>query len=82
MDVARLVVGRGLVLALIGLAVGGTAALVFRGSMEALLFGVRDASPAVYAGVAALLLMVAVAASLVPARRALRTDPMAVQRAE
>jgi len=50
--------------------------------LETLLFGVRPDDPATFAGVACILLLVSVAAMLVPARRAMKIDPMTALRAE
>jgi ABC-type antimicrobial peptide transport system permease subunit len=72
----------GLTLALIGLAAGLTAALVLTRLMGALLFEVRPNDPATLAGVAVLIAAVAAAASLVPAFRATRVDPIAALREE
>jgi putative ABC transport system permease protein len=74
--VRRLVVRDGAMLAVIGLAVGLTAALATTRVLAALLFGVEASDPAVFAIVAAALTAVALAASYIPARRATRIDPM------
>ncbi|HYN86197.1 MAG TPA: ABC transporter permease [Pyrinomonadaceae bacterium] len=81
-DVLRMVVGRGLRLALAGVALGLAGALVLTRLMETMLYGVSTTDPLTYASVAALLLAVACAACLVPARRAARVDPMLVLRCE
>lgn len=79
-DVARLVVGRGLGQAVIGVVLGlSLAALVSRRFAD-LLFKTSPSDPFIYGGVAALLLMVAVVATLVPARRASRVEPVEVLR--
>jgi predicted permease len=78
----RLVVGQGLRLTAVGLAVGLVLALAATRSLASVLYGVGPADPAVYAGVAALLLLVAAAASFLPARQALRVDPVVVLRDE
>jgi ABC-type antimicrobial peptide transport system permease subunit len=80
--VLRGVVGHGLKLTLIGLAAGLAAALALTRLMEALLFEVSPSDPATLAGVAALITLVAVAASLIPAVRATRVDPIVVLREE
>jgi ABC-type antimicrobial peptide transport system permease subunit len=80
--VLRSVMGQGLTLALIGLAAGLAAALVLTRLMEALLFEVRPNDPATLAGVAVLITAVAAAASLVPAFRATRVDPIVALRDE
>jgi len=74
------VMAHGLTLALIGLAAGLAAALVLTRLMKALLFEVSPNDPATLAGVAALITVVAAAASLVPAVRATRVDPIVALR--
>jgi predicted permease len=80
--VLRSVMAHGLTLALIGLSAGLAAALVLTRLMEALLFEVSPNDPGTLAGVAALITVVAVAASLVPAVRATRVDPIVALREE
>jgi ABC-type antimicrobial peptide transport system permease subunit len=70
------VITHGLKLAGAGLLAGLAAALALTRLMETLLFDVRPNDPATLAGVAALIAAVAVAASLVPALRATRIDPI------
>ena len=79
-DVLRLVVGRGMRLVLAGVAVGIAGAYGLTRLMKALLFGVSPADPATFAGIALLFLLVAFAASYIPARRAMRIDPMTALR--
>jgi predicted permease len=81
-DVLALVVGQGLKLALLGLALGLVAALVVTRFVGSLLYGVTATDPAVFVGVSALLLLVAVLASWLPARRATKVDPMTALRHE
>jgi putative ABC transport system permease protein len=81
-DLVGLVLRQGLVLAGVGVAVGLGASLLAMRALASLLFGVSDLDPVTYAGVTALLLGVAVAACLVPARRAALIDPMQALRAE
>jgi predicted permease len=76
------VMAHGLTLALIGLVAGLAAALMLTRLMKALLFEVRPNDPATLAGVAALITVVAAAASLVPAVRATRVDPVVALRDE
>ena len=76
-DVMRLVIGQGLRMAMAGVAIGIGAALAFTRMMAGQLFGVSAHDPITIAGVAALLILVAVAACYVPARRAMRVDPIA-----
>jgi len=80
--VLRMVVGRGLLLTAVGLAVGLGASWALTGLMKNLLYGVEAVDPATFAGVAAFLGGVAVVACWIPARRASRLDPMAVLREE
>ncbi len=81
-DVLRLVIGHGTKMALIGVAIGIGAALGLTRLMANQLFGVSAHDPLTFAGVAMLLMIVAVAASYVPARRAMRVDPMIALRHE
>jgi predicted permease len=81
-ELARSVLRRGLVLATAGIALGAVLALGLGRVVGALLYEVRATDPAVLAGVAALLGVVALAASLVPALRAARVDPMVALRNE
>ena len=81
-QIFALVVGDSLKLTAIGLVLGTAAALAVSRSMQSLLFGVRQTDPWTYALTALLLVLVGVAASYVPARRAMRTDPMTALRAE
>jgi putative ABC transport system permease protein len=81
-DVLRLVVVDGMSPALVGIAAGTIAALASATVMERLVFGVSASDPLTLAGVAATLGVVALLASLVPAYRALRLDPVTVLRAD
>jgi predicted permease len=76
------VMAHGLTLTLIGLAAGLAAALALTRLIEAALFEVSPNDPATLAGVAALIIVVAAAASLVPALRATRVDPLLALRDE
>jgi len=81
-DVLRLVLGQGTRLALIGVTIGVIAALMLSKLLESLLFGVSSRDPLTFAGVAFLLTFVALAACYIPARRAMRVDPMVALRYE
>jgi predicted permease len=80
--VLRLIVGDGLRVAAVGVAIGLTVSLAAGRWVEGLLYGVSAHDPTVMAVVAAMLLLVGVAASLVPAWRAARVDPNVALRAE
>jgi putative ABC transport system permease protein len=79
-DILRLVVGQGFRLAFIGVAIGVAGAFGLTRLMASLLFHVKATDPTTFVGVALLFLVVALAASYIPARRATRIDPMAVLR--
>jgi predicted permease len=81
-DVLRLVVGQGAMLAGIGIVIGIAAAFGLMRLMASLLYGVTPLDPLTFIGVAILLLAVALAACYIPARRAMRVDPMAALRYE
>jgi predicted permease len=81
-QVLRLIVGQGAVLALTGVAVGLLGALLLTRLMSSLLYGVGAADLSTYAWVALLLVVVAVAASYIPARRAMHVDPIVALRYE
>jgi len=81
-DVLRAVLAKTALLACCGAAAGIVLALFLGGLLEALLFGVSPSDPATIAGVAAVLLFVALLASYVPARRAIGTDAMVALRRE
>ena len=81
-EVVRLVVGRGVLMAGAGTAIGLTAAFWLTQFIESLLFSVSPNDPATFAAVGALLLLVATLACYVPARRAMGVDPVTALRAE
>jgi ABC-type antimicrobial peptide transport system permease subunit len=81
-DVLRLVVGQGLMLTLVGVAIGLGAAVLVTRVMTSLLYGVSATDPLTFGIVALLLAGVALAASFIPARRALKVDPMVALRYE
>ena len=81
-DVLRLVLRHGVVLALVGIGVGLTAAFAVTRLLASLLYGLSPTDPATFAWVAIGLVTVTVVACLVPARRASRLDPMNALRLE
>ncbi|MGC1105435.1 MAG: ABC transporter permease [Candidatus Acidiferrales bacterium] len=81
-DVLRMVLTQGAKLALAGAAVGIVAGLVLMRAMHSVLYGVSAADPLSFIGAAILLLLVAMLACYIPARRATRVDPMIALRYE
>lgn len=81
-DVLRLVLGQGTKMALIGVAVGIAVALGLTRLMANQLFGVSAHDPLTFGGVAVVLILVALAACYLPARRAMRVDPIVALRYE
>jgi predicted permease len=81
-DVLRLVLGDGAKLAFFGIAVGIVGAIVLSRVMKSLLFEVKPTDPTTFLLVTILLAIVALAACFIPARRAMRLDPMVALRYE
>jgi len=81
-DVLRLVVGQGMRLVLIGVGLGLVGAWALSRVLANQLFGITAGDPATYASVALVLGLVALAATMVPALRATRVDPMISLRSE
>jgi predicted permease len=81
-DVLRMVLGDGARMAVLGVTIGVAAALALTRLMSRRLFGVSVADPLTFTAVAALLTFVALAACYIPARRAMRVDPIVALRHE
>jgi predicted permease len=81
-DVIRLVIGQGTLLAMVGAAVGIGVALGVTRFLGSMLYGVHANDPGTIIGVAILLAVVALAACWIPARRAMKVDPMVALRHE
>jgi ABC-type antimicrobial peptide transport system permease subunit len=80
--VVRLVIGQGLTLTILGIAIGVVGAYALTRLIASLLFGVAPADPFTFGAVSAVFLVVAWLASYLPARRAARVDPIIAMRAE
>ena len=81
-DVSRMVLRQGMILAVVGVAVGLVAAVGLTRLMASFLYGVEATDPVTFGVVAALLVAVALVASYLPALRASRTDPLEALRFE
>jgi predicted permease len=81
-DILQLILGRGIALAAGGVILGSLLALILTRQMRSMIYGVTVTDPLTFAGVAFLLMLVATVACYVPARRAMRVDPMAALRHE
>jgi predicted lysophospholipase L1 biosynthesis ABC-type transport system permease subunit len=81
-DILTVVVRRGLALAVAGIAIGLIGAVALTRLLESLLFGISARDPLTFAAVSIILLLVSLAACLIPARRAMRIDPIHALRYE
>ncbi|HLW80787.1 MAG TPA: ABC transporter permease [Candidatus Acidoferrales bacterium] len=81
-DVLSLVIGQGMRAVLIGVAIGVAAALALSQVLATFLYGISDKDPLTFVGVSLLLTLVALAACYIPARRAMKADPMVALRYE
>jgi len=81
-EILRMILGQGMVLALVGVGLGLFGALWLTRLLQELLFEVTPTDPLTYVGVATVLGLAALAACYVPARRAARVDPIVALRAE
>ena len=82
LGVIRLVVRRGMVMAAVGVLIGGAAAALLSGLLSNFLYGVSALDPMAFGAAAALLMGVAFLANYIPARRAARVDPLTALRAD
>jgi predicted permease len=81
-SILRMVLGEGALMAAIGLAAGGLAAIPLSRLMSGLLFGIQPVDPPTIAAAAAIMIVVALLAAWIPARRATAIDPLTALRAE
>jgi putative ABC transport system permease protein len=81
-EILRMILGEGAAMAVVGLVIGGVAAIPLSQMLKGLLFGVEPADPPTIAASAVLLVAVAVVAAWVPARRATAVDPITALRGD
>jgi predicted permease len=82
LDILKMVVGQGMLLALVGVGCGLVASFLLTRAMTSLLFNVSATDPTTFIFISLLLVLVAFLASYIPARRAMRVDPMTALRYE
>jgi putative ABC transport system permease protein len=81
-NVLRMMLGQGLRLAVVGVALGLLASIAFTRLLKGLLFGISESDPATFAVIAVMLVAVALLACWIPARRATKVDPLEALRSE
>jgi len=81
-DIFKLIIGRGMMLALIGVAIGAVTALALTRFLSGLLYDISGTDPITFAAVSAVLLLVVALACYLPARRAMKIDPLVALRTE
>jgi putative ABC transport system permease protein len=81
-SVVGLVLGHGMILVAAGLAIGLVAAYAAAGLMQSLVIGISPHDPVTFAGTAAVLGVIALLATYIPARRATRIDPLIALRTD
>ena len=81
-DVLRLIVGQGMILALVGVGLGLAAAFALTRVIRGMLYEVSATDPVTFLAVSALLVIVSLISCLIPARRATKVDPLIALRSE
>jgi len=81
-DIFKMILGQGLILTLVGVGCGLVAALILTRFLSSMLFGVTATDPLTYVAVSLPLVLIAMLASYIPARKATKVDPMVALRYE